>query len=140
MINRALQYLKQGFSVVPIIPGEKKVYVSWKEFQKRLPTEQEIRDWWRRYPSANIALTTGLISGISMIDVDSQEGLSHVKPYIPNSLIFPTADTLGGGEHWYFRCLDSDLQTQAPIDGSVYFWFVPCGRLVNLVCWRFLLE
>lgn len=117
MMDHALQYLKQGFSVVPAIMGEKRTYIAWGEFQKRLPTEAEVNQWWTKWPKANIAIVTGLVSGLAVIDIDSPEGKKELNDLIPDSCFFPIADSPSGGEHWYFKCLDSDLQTKAGLEG-----------------------
>ncbi len=57
-IKSALDYLtKYKFSVFPC-KQNKKPYISWEEYQKRLPTEEEVKTWWKKYPNANIAVIT----------------------------------------------------------------------------------
>ena len=116
-LNIALQYLKNGFSVIPAIAKDKKFYIAWAEYQNKLPTEDQVRKWWTKCPDADIAIVTGLISGLVAIDIDSPEGKAKINEYVPDSLIFPIAETPRDGEHWYFRCLDANLKTKAPIPG-----------------------
>ena len=69
----ALYYQKNGWSIIPIRPDTKKPCLnSWKEYQNKLPTTEEIEKWWADWPWASIALITGKLSGISLIDVDSK--------------------------------------------------------------------
>ena len=69
----ALSYLDRGFSTVPLLAGYKRPCVRWKVFQERIPTEQEIGNWARRWPEAGLALVLGLVSGVFVIDVDGSE-------------------------------------------------------------------
>ena len=36
--------------------------------------EKVVRDWWARYPDANLAVATGKLSGFDALDVDGEEG------------------------------------------------------------------
>ena len=74
MIKHALDYLEQGFSVIPITPNAKKPPLfSWKEFQTRRSTEAEVLQWWEEVPNANIGIVTGSVSNIVVIDIDTEE-------------------------------------------------------------------
>lgn len=91
----ALAYLAQGRSVVPVTPGKKHPpLLRWEEYQHRLPTEAEVTEWWTGTPDANIALITGQVSGISVVDIDGDEGresfLQNLRGLLPQSLIHHT--------------------------------------------------
>lgn len=77
--------------------------VKWKVYQDRLPTEDEVRTWWRRWPDSNIAILTGAISGLVVVDIDPRHGgdesLLDLGP-LPDTL---TATTGGGGQHLYWQ-------------------------------------
>jgi len=95
MKDAALAYLAQGRSVVPVTPGKKHPpLLRWEEFQKRLPTEAEVVEWWTQTPEANIALITGQVSGISVVDIDGDEGkesfLHNLQGSMPQSLVHHT--------------------------------------------------
>lgn len=110
----ALKYLKEcKFSVIPV-KQDKKPYISWQEYQKRLPTEQELLQWWTQWPDANVAIVTGIISGIAVIDLDELDiAKKALGELISDSLVFPVVKTPSGGEHWYFTCVDSKLSNNA---------------------------
>jgi hypothetical protein len=110
LFTAALKYLKENnFSVIPVRP-DKKPFIKWQEYQKRLPTEKEITDWWTKYPNAGIGLITGQISNLAIIDLDEVENAKDVlNKLIPDSLVFPIVQTPSGGEHWFFSCTDPDL-------------------------------
>ncbi|HKB36101.1 MAG TPA: bifunctional DNA primase/polymerase, partial [Gemmataceae bacterium] len=69
----AQDYTRLGFSVVPQLPGAKHPCVKWKPFQERRPTEEEFREWLRRWPNAGLAVVLGPVSNLFAIDVDGPE-------------------------------------------------------------------
>lgn len=100
-LEAALSYLQQGLSVVPMGKG-KRPLVPWKQFQKRLPTEDEVRGFWKLHPEAGVGFVTGKVSGISVVDFDLyKEGAVQI-PECLNKTETPTASTPRGGRHYYF--------------------------------------
>ena len=53
--------------------------VKWKEYQDRLPTEDEVAVWFTQNPLANIAIITGKISNIVVFDLDSQSAVEYAE-------------------------------------------------------------
>jgi len=100
-LENALTYLSRGFSVIPVRP-DKKPFIKWEEFQKRRPTEDEIRQWWTKWPNAMIGIVTGSISGIDIMDTDSQGADEELQSYLSDSFVCPTQRTPGGGKHYLF--------------------------------------
>lgn len=100
-LQAALEYAGRGLSVIPI-RGDKKPFIPWTEYQKRQANAEEIRAWWGKYPGAMIGIVTGGISGIFVIDCDSQEGYEAIQKLIPDNIIIPMARTPRGGWHLYF--------------------------------------
>ncbi|MBF0565980.1 MAG: bifunctional DNA primase/polymerase [Nitrospirae bacterium] len=112
-LESALRYsIECGFSVIPC-NREKKPLLKrdeesgtggWKEFQRRIAGEEEIRQWWQRWPNANVAITTGRLSNLCVIDLDAPELARPVlDELIPDSIDYPIVNTPSGGQHWYFR-------------------------------------
>jgi hypothetical protein len=65
-----------------------------------------IREWWRRWPDANIGIVTGPESGILVLDVDGKQGEESLIELARRGCRLPdtfTARTGGGGQHLYFR-------------------------------------
>lgn len=101
MLNKGLEYLNRGWSVIPIKNGSKLPLInSWKEYQERLPTEQEVRKWWEENPTANIALICGKISGVIVVDIDPKSGGTTEGLELPITL---SARTGGGGQHLFYK-------------------------------------
>ena len=109
ILQSALFYLNHcGFSVIPV-GQDKKPLIKWQEYQKKKPTTDEIKRWWKEYPEANVAIVTGIISRLLVIDIDSPEAEEHLSPYLPESLITPMVSTPRGGKHIYLECSDSGV-------------------------------
>lgn len=107
-LNSALKYESMGFSIIPLNKN-KKPFVEWKEYQKRRANQEEIRDWWKKWPNANIGIVTGAISGICVIDIDSEAGAKEIEKFIPESLEMPIVSTPSGGKHYYFKMPDEPM-------------------------------
>jgi hypothetical protein len=106
-LDAALNYLQLGFSVIPTRPGDKRPVVAWGDYQRRRPTRAELISWWRRWPTSGVALVCGHVSGFVVVDFDPRngEGLPALAGRLP---ITPTAETGGGGQHFYFRLVPDE--------------------------------
>lgn len=79
IFDRALQYvLADGYSIIPVGKDKRPLLKSWKEFQERAPTEEEVRSWWAKWPEANVGIVTGKVSGIIVVDIDTYK-TDHVE-------------------------------------------------------------
>lgn len=87
-------------SVIPIGKKSKKPLVEWKIYQTRRPNIEEIQSWKEQWPDCNWAMVTGNVSGVVVVDCDSQEDYEFVKSRgLPHS---PTVKT-ARGFHVYFQ-------------------------------------
>ena len=120
VIDKALEYRKKGLSVIPINGPKmigtqtdeinnkcKQPLISWKEYQTKLPTEEEITSWFTAYPEANIAIVTGKKSGIFVFDLDSKDAVEYFKSKgsFPDTPIVKTAK----GYHIYMKYPDFNI-------------------------------
>lgn len=119
-LHHALEYLNKGWSVIPIKPSSKlPSIVSWKVYQERLPTIEEVTGWWTTRPNDNIALICGKISGIIVVDIDPQHGgVDSTKGLeLPPTLASRTG---GGGQHlfykWNSKLIGAKVGVRAGID------------------------
>jgi hypothetical protein len=104
MLVTALQYLnKYGWGVLPCGKDKTPVIGSWTEYQTRLPTEKEVRQWWKEHPGANVAIITGKISGLTVIDVDSDAGDEALWELLPEDFDTLRSRTPSGGVHYYCK-------------------------------------
>lgn len=100
-MRAAIEYAKKGMSVIPVTQ-DKKPLIKWKPYQKGRASEEEIRSWFKKFPSANIAIVTGEISNLLVIDCDTKEAIRQVQETIPESLTVPCETTPRGGMHFFF--------------------------------------
>ena len=75
--------------------------IAWKEYQSILPTEAEVREWFEKWPSANIGIVTGKISNLVVFDLDSEHAVEYAKKQggFPNTAKVKT----GKGYHLYLQ-------------------------------------
>jgi hypothetical protein len=99
MLDEALRYSKMNLSVIPV-GKDKRPLFSWKEYQDRLATEDEIKTWWTKYPEANIGIVTGKISGITVLDCDSQEAINSFREMYKG---MTAAVKTPRGMHFYYK-------------------------------------
>lgn len=102
MLQHALDLLKKGKPVFPC-GKNKKPLIDWLPFQKRLPTVGEVTNWWTQNPEANIAMPTGTLSGVAVVDIDPRHG-GVVPLGMPN--LTTVIKTGNGGWHYYFAYVD----------------------------------
>ncbi len=93
------QLARFGFSFFPLRPQSKRPAMAWQEFQGRRPTPEEVARW-AQWPQANAGIATGAISGVIVLDTDSDEAEAEVhRRGIPSTPAVKTAK----GRHYYFR-------------------------------------
>jgi len=112
--EEAKRLVNQGFSVIPIKPRDKvPAMPSWKEFQQRMPTDQELHEWFND-GNKNIAIVCGKISGnLVVVDFDDPAILDFlvdggIAKFREKTLVVKT----GKGYHAYFRVSESLLQNR----------------------------
>jgi hypothetical protein len=115
-LNHALEYLDRGFSVIPICPESKIPPIQWKKYQNCKPTAEELRNWWREWPDAGVAVVLGPVSGLFVIDVDGTEGHEVFLKYLGE---IPTAPKVLSGSrqpnryHLFFNHPEFDTKARA---------------------------
>lgn len=104
VLQAALEFIDQDICVIPVRPREKSPLIAWKEFQSRLPTEDEVYNWFENHPERNIGIVCGAISGDLVIaDIDGPEGLTWVKSHLPGSSIYVKTPKNEFTYHCYYR-------------------------------------
>lgn len=136
LLQAALDYAARGLSVVPLhtpmdtgcscprpkclTPG-KHPRLDWKPYQTARAIAEEVRSWWTRWPSANVGIVTGTISGLCVLDVDPRNGgLETLAALDAHGATMPDDNpvviTGGEGLHHYFH-LTAPLEKAAPFQG-----------------------
>jgi hypothetical protein len=120
LVRAALDYARQGFPVIPLhspTPAgcscRKKCSTIGKHprtphgLKDSTKDEATIKDWWGKWPDANIGIVTGSCSCLIVLDIDPRHGgdesllkLQEQYGELPET---PKVKTGGGGKHLYFR-------------------------------------
>ena len=100
-LKAAKFYQKMGFSVIPV-RKDKKPHLSWTKYQTEAADENQLSAWWKKWPAANIGLVCGQVSGVNVVDVDTDAGWQALNEFLPETLQTPICRTPGGGYHVYF--------------------------------------
>jgi hypothetical protein len=111
-LDAALLYHDMGLSTIPLAPGEKRPpkRFAWKQFQRRLPTVHELRDWHDR-TDFGIAVVCGKVSGGLVVrDFDKPGAYQRFRDRNPDLCRILPAVVTGrpGGVHLWARCKDVD--------------------------------
>lgn len=108
LLQKAKAYVtKDHLSVIPV-GKDKRPLISWKEFQTRYPTEEEIDEWFKQFPEAQIGIVTGKISNLTVVDVEKGGDAS----FLPQETFI--VKTGGGGWHYYYKFAEG-IQNKARI-------------------------
>lgn len=103
-LEYAKDYVKKGFPVIPIRFKDKQpAILSWKEYQDRLPSDEELNSWFGNGSNYNIAIICGRLSGIVAVDLDSASAVEFAKSN--NFPLSPLSKT-GKGYHIIYRYRD----------------------------------
>jgi hypothetical protein len=111
----AMEYLRRGWSVIPVAswnkdPSEaKRPLVAWAQYQTRHATPSEVKDWWAKWPKAGVAIVTGAISGLAVVDFDGAKGLAASKDW-PETY---TVQTPRGQHRYYTVAANESVRTEA---------------------------
>lgn len=108
----ACQLLARGLSVFPVprprpdaepgTPGDGKVpALPWGAYQLRLPTVTELEAWaWFGHHPKNIAVITGAISGVVVVDADGPGAFHWCHQHLPYT---PWLTKTAKGYHLWYR-------------------------------------
>ena len=123
MLKAALAYAEAGFSIIPVDPDTKRpIIASWKEFQDRIATQEEITNWYTSRPNSGIAIICGPISNLCVADADyynlqNLKDKQNLRDYIALHLdvpldSIPASQTPKGGEHYFLICPSPPLMSR----------------------------
>ncbi|MCA9882875.1 MAG: bifunctional DNA primase/polymerase [Anaerolineae bacterium] len=109
LIMAATGYRHMGYSVIPVFgkarPGSEKIAaVPWKAFQQRHATEYEIGQWYDQNDFAGLAIITGRISGLVVLDFDDEilaQSFARQLPHLTQTRTIRSGSR--GLPHYYYK-------------------------------------
>jgi hypothetical protein len=105
-LTYALKYAqKLGLRVIPLVPGKKIPLIpNWPN--EATTDEAKIREWWAKWPNANIGIVTGQYRDgyFYVLDFDPRNGGDWFAD-VAEDVLPPTwvVHTPSGGRHYYYR-------------------------------------
>src|SRR5436190_2211751 len=113
LVEAAVSYAREGWPIFPL--QGKSPFKESRGHKDATRDLEKIQLWWQEYPTANIGLATGSVSGLIVLDVDPQHGghasfkeLEKRYGQLPQTRMSRTAH---GGLHRFY---------QHPQDGKRY--------------------
>lgn len=100
MLAAALAYTEQGFAVFPVKDKKPLTRNGFKDASKDWDV---VTAFWHSHPGADVAIATGAVSGIVVLDADSAEGEAHLLELCGGSVPATRIHTTGRGRHYLFR-------------------------------------
>jgi len=98
-IELAEHLLEEGFSIILLTADGKKPTRKWKKYQTELATFADLYDWFVCH-NFSPAIVTGELSGITVIDCDSDEA---DRAYVAKAGASPVKQRTRRGCHYVFR-------------------------------------
>ena len=119
----ALDYLDRGWSVIPVRERDKRPAVPWKAYQEKFVSEDTLHDWFRRSPDYNVAVVTGALSGLVVVDIDPRHGGKESLRDLESEYgsLPATVESLtgGGGRHLYFAHPGGTVRNRTNIEPGI---------------------
>lgn len=129
--DAAREYVDSGWSCFPLSLNKRPLN-KWMKFQTEYPTGEMIDDWEdngapcssddgsdRREEEFNLAVVTGAISGIVVVDCDNEEALKYATEKGLTSAISVKTTR---GAHFYFRHPNNGRRFQNKTGGRSHNW------------------
>ena len=109
LYGKAFEYAVRGYSVMPLRKNKLPLLPAWKKYSSVAANEDQIEAWWKKFPSANVGIITGKVSGITVVDIDlNTEGKKVSLDAFPETY---TVKTPTGGYHLYYEYAAEIQQT-----------------------------
>src|SRR5436309_2777009 len=113
MLESAIRYAGRGLRVFPVTP-DKKTPLTEHGCKDATNESNQIREWWKRWPGANIGLHCGEPSNLVVLDFDVKDGKPGLKTLSSlereYSIQTLTAKTPSGGIHLFFKYPGAQLR------------------------------
>ena len=108
LYTEALEAIDRGWNLIPISVSSKRPLLKWTKYQTERVTSDDIDDWFtngaptdsgHRVKPFNLAVLTGAISGIVVVDCDNEDAAVYA---MQNGMNSPYSVRTTRGRHFYF--------------------------------------
>ncbi len=99
-LSAAMKYRSMGFSVIPLLPNDKRPAIKWEPYQKEIASEEQLIEWFTK--DYNVGIVTGEISNLTVVDCDTQGAIQQISAMLP-LIVIPIQLTPRGGRHFFFQ-------------------------------------
>lgn len=113
----ALRLLEKGYSVVPLQPRSKKPILEWKTYQTTPASKETVESWFKDKPDLGVAIVTGRISGVVVLDVDQPTSVKWRKELEELDDVKTPVVKTRSGYHYYFKYPDGMEVPSFSIEG-----------------------
>jgi hypothetical protein len=121
--DSATQAIEMGWNVIPLSIDSKKPLIEWKEYQTKEVTHELVEHWFRDGVGGNhlfnLAVLTGAVSGIVVVDCDNQEAVKYAERH---NLTSPFVVETTRGKHFYFKHPGKGQQFRNKVGGVGRDW------------------
>jgi len=121
-LEYALAYLNKGLSIIPVkglhySSDEKDIktpLIKWQQYTQKQPSKDEVLSWFKRFEKAGIAIVTGKVSGIVVVDFDSDEAIKFAEE---RGMLDTVLVKTRKGLHAYYTYPDREIRNTVNVQG-----------------------
>ena len=114
VVNAANEYVDNGLSIIPIGKETKKPLTKWKHFQSNPATSDHIEEWETEFKEFNLAILTGELSGLVVVDTDNAKAEAWWRTHGAHS---PLTVKTSRGRHFYYAHPGGQVRNQVKMGG-----------------------
>ena len=101
--QQAFAYHVKGYNVLPVGADKRPAISSWKQWQTEQQSPDLVMEWFSDDTKQNVAIITGKISGITVVDIDTKGGQPQADAMRARFPLTRTIKTPSGGYHLYYK-------------------------------------
>jgi hypothetical protein len=120
VLAAALAYAGRGWRIFPV--NAHKEPLTARGFKDATADEDALQAWWTVHPGAGVAIATGAVSGLVVLDEDTGKGGGRTRVELERTLgKLPETHTVltgGGGRHYYFTHPGREVRCSAGVLGA----------------------
>ena len=125
-LNAALRLQEEGWHILPTKLADKSPYI-YGGVHRATDDPEQAREWWERWPEAQVSRRTGQISGRYILDLDSKAAVDEaIRRGLPETDAVRTGRVnrldqpkpMGGGWQFVFNAPDDPLPRRVLFPGA----------------------